>query len=130
MVTAANAVTIAEARALVAVSVEDELAQQCRLAGLPPCEREARLIPGRRFRTDLAWVAERLAVEVDGGLYTQGRHTTGAGAEADMEKAALLIGQGWRVLRVSPRHVRNGQAVAWITAALGARICGLTPHAR
>lgn len=100
---------------------ETTLLMQCRLAGLPPPLPQYPLIPARRFRFDLAWPAHRLAVEVDGGLYVGGRHSRGPGAEADMEKAALAIALGYRVLRVSPRHVRDGRALAWIEAALGAR---------
>ena len=119
MTAAANAVTAAEARALTSGSApEQALMLQCRLAGLPTPTPQAALVPGRRFRFDLVFLAERLAVEVDGGLFTGGRHSRGLGAEADMEKAALAIGLGWRVMRVSPRHVRTGQALAWIEAAL------------
>jgi len=33
-------------------------------------------------------------------------------------KAAAALALGYRVMHVSPRHVRNGQAVSWIEAVL------------
>jgi len=39
-----------------------------------------------------------LAVEVDGGTWTGGRHTRGAGFEADCEKLNAAVIAGFRVL--------------------------------
>ena len=39
---------------------------------LEGCVREHRFAPPRRWRFDLAWPAERLAVEVDGGRWQSG----------------------------------------------------------
>lgn len=85
---------------------------------LPHPWREYRFHPTRRWRFDLAWPDQRLAVEVEGGIWTNGRHTRGAGMEEDMRKynAAALL--GWRVLRVSGRMIGNGEALNLITDAL------------
>lgn len=77
-------------------------------------EPEYRFSPPRRWRFDFAWLALTLACEVEGGLWTRGRHTRGAGYEADCEKYAHALLAGWRVLRVTPRQVASGQAVSWI----------------
>lgn len=58
-------------------------------------------------------------VEVQGGLFSGGRHVRGAGAEADCEKFAHAAACGWRVLPVSPRMVKDGTALALVQAALG-----------
>jgi hypothetical protein len=88
-------------------------------AGLPRPEVEYPFAaPQRKFRWDYAWPAVLLACEVDGGLYVGGRHSRGAGREKDMEKNAEGLLRGWRCLYVSPRHVRNGQAVAWLEQLL------------
>ena len=73
----------------------------------------------RRWRFDFAWPADKVAVEVQGGLWTGGKHSRGAGIENDYEKgnAAQLL--GWVVLHVSPGQIRSGQAVQWIKQALG-----------
>ena len=59
-----------------------------------------------------------MLVEVDGGLYVNGGHTRGAARERDYERDAEAMLLGFRVLRVSPRQVKNGKAIAWITALL------------
>jgi len=99
-------------------ALEDRLVWQLKTLGLPVPEREGRLIPGRRFRCDLYWPANRLVVEVDGGTFVQGRHSRGAGQAADAEKGNLLVLLGWRVLHVTTPHVRTGQAARWIEQAL------------
>lgn len=97
---------------------EAELLAQIVLAGLPIPEREVCLIPGRRFRTDFFFPEARLAVEVDGGVWTGGRHTTGQGFTQDCEKTNELTLLGYRVLRVTPEHIRSGKALAWIERGL------------
>lgn len=94
------------------------LAAQCRMSGLLAPVREHPFWPGRRFRFDLAWPERYVAVEVDGGAFIGGRHTSGAGFETDCVKLSEAAARGWRVLRVTPRHVKSGQALGWVTRAL------------
>jgi hypothetical protein len=110
-----------------AVDKADELAFQLKAAGIGGWEREFRFHGERRWRCDLAFPARRLAIECEGGLYISGRHSRGAGAEADLEKYAELAIAGWRLIRVSPRQIRNGMALAWIERAL-APLGGLEPQ--
>ena len=65
---------------------------------LPQPESQHKFHPVRRWRFDAAWPDALVAVELHGGTWSGGRHTRGAGMEADCEKmnAALLL--GWRVL--------------------------------
>ncbi|HWB15954.1 MAG TPA: hypothetical protein VG538_06055 [Vicinamibacterales bacterium] len=90
------------------------LVGQCRLAGLPLPERELRFWPGRRFAFDLAWPDRRLAVEIDGGVWTAGRHVRGAGYTRDCVKFAEAAIRGWIVIRVTTGHVVSGEAVEWV----------------
>lgn len=96
----------------------DGLVFQARAVGLPEPVREHRFHPVRRFRFDLAWPTHRVAVEVDGGVFTGGRHARGAGIRRDAEKFSEAAALGWRVLRVLPEHVESGQAVGWLERAL------------
>jgi very-short-patch-repair endonuclease len=81
-------------------------------------ETEVRFHPVRKWRFDYAWPEHKVACEVEGAIWVRGRHSRGAGMEADMEKYNTAAELGWRVLRVSPGHVKNGQAVAWIEKVL------------
>lgn len=81
-------------------------------------EREYRFHPDRKWRFDVAFPFKMVAVEVDGGAYVAGRHTRGAGFEADCEKQSEAAALGWRVLHVTPRQVESGQALQWLERAL------------
>jgi hypothetical protein len=82
----------------------------------PVCEQAFH--PTRRWRFDLAFKIAKLGVEVDGGGFVQGRHSRGMGMERDTEKFAEAMVLGWRVLRVTTKQVRCGQAIAWIQKLL------------
>lgn len=77
-------------------------------------------VKARLFRFDLAWPVERVAVEVDGGVWAGGRHTRGSGFVKDMEKLNLAVLLGWRVLRYTPQDLkqRPAQVVEEIRQAL------------
>lgn len=75
------------------------------LAGGPPLEREYRFHDKRRWRADFAQVEARVLIEVEGGIWVNGRHNRAAGFNADLEKyleAGLL---GWRVFRLGPDQI-------------------------
>ena len=80
---------------------------------------EHRFHPLRKWRFDWAWPDQMLALEIEGGVWVGGRHTSGAGFVKDMEKynAATLL--GWRILRVTPSQMKNGEAYDLIDQALG-----------
>jgi very-short-patch-repair endonuclease len=96
------------------------LDRQCQLAGLPMPTPEYRFHPTRRWRFDLAWPDKSIAVEVDGAVYTGGRHTRGKGFENDMEKVNAAVLAGWAVLRFSTGMVRDGRALGVIEQLLKA----------
>ena len=95
-------------------NLEDLLYSHIRLIGLPPPAREYRFHPSRRWRFDFAWPIYKVAVEVDGGIYSRGRHVRGSGFERDAEKRNAAVIAGWRVLHFTPRMVRSGTAVQTI----------------
>lgn len=66
------------------------------------CVKEYRFHPQRRWRLDYAIPAYKIALEVEGGVWTQGRHTRPKGFLADMEKYNTAAVMGWTVLRVTP----------------------------
>jgi very-short-patch-repair endonuclease len=107
-----------EAKASKRLKLEDLLAAQIRMARLPEPLREYRWNPERRWRFDFAFVSQRLAVEVEGGTWVGGRHTTGSGFEADCVKYAEAVVAGWRVLRFTGAMVNDGRALGYLERAL------------
>lgn len=98
--------------------LSDMLSFQLKALGIPHL-REMRLIPGRKFRTDI-FIQPHLAIECDGATWTGGRHTRGQGVEDDCEKQCLLASLGYRPMRVTKRQIKLGLAAAWIQAAMKA----------
>lgn len=84
-----------------------------------PPEQEYRFHPQRRWRFDFAWPEERVAVEIEGGAWVNGRHTRGSGFGEDCRKYNEAVVLGWRVLRVTGEHIENGSAMNWLMRMLG-----------
>lgn len=70
------------------------------------------------WRIDFAFVAEKLAIECEGGTWNGGRHTTGTGFDSDCEKYNKLTLMGWRVLRFTGSSIKSGVALQTIEVAL------------
>lgn len=96
--------------------------QQAATAGLPDPVEEYRGIHGRRFRFDLAWVEERIAVEIQGGRWIQTTgHNSGRGLERDYEKSNLATLNGWIYIQTTPEMVEDGRAIALVEEAFAVR---------
>ena len=89
-----------------------------RALGFPEPTPEHRFDPSRRWRFDYAWLPQKLAVEVDGGTFIGGRHSTGAGYRRDCEKLNAAAVAGWRVLRFTPEMLRDGSAIETLEEVL------------
>ena len=90
----------------------------CRLQGLKP-EREFVFARPRKWRFDFAWPTRKLAVEVEGGTWIQGRHNRGSSIGKDMEKYNRAARDGWIVLRFTTEMVTKGQAINEVLEVLG-----------
>ena len=71
----------------------------------PPLEKEFRFHPTRRWRADFAHILSRTLIEIEGGIYINGRHNRGAGFAADLEKYLEASLAGWRVIRLGPNEI-------------------------
>lgn len=58
---------------------------------------------GRFFEADCLWDGQRVIVELDG----RETHGTGLAFEKDRERDRLLQSEGWRVIRVTWRQLRD-----------------------
>jgi very-short-patch-repair endonuclease len=72
--------------------------------GYTPKE-EYRFHPKRRWRFDLAIPELKVAIEIEGGIWTGGRHTRGTGYQKDMEKYNAAQMLGWKVFRYTPQQL-------------------------
>jgi hypothetical protein len=97
------------------------VAALCRAEGWPVPDAELVFAAPRRWRFDLAWPAERLAVEVNGGVFMAGRHARGAGLRNDYEKLNTAQLMGWRVIQILPEQITDGTLTSLLTRAFMAR---------
>lgn len=79
-----------------------------------PFSREHKFHPDRKWRFDfvLLPLTRKIAIEIEGGIFNNGRHTRGKGFETDAMKYNAAVMLGWRVLRYStaqvhPAHVKE-----------------------
>lgn len=106
--------------------IEERFVQQLALAGYLPrqsfqspyafkgyYERNCRFLDGRDLELDFAWPLLRVGVEVQGMA-----HRIKAKFRADMEKRALALLAGWRVLEIGGAEVRSGIGVKWASRVI------------
>jgi very-short-patch-repair endonuclease len=74
----------------------------------------------RKWRADFALPSFRILIEVDGGVWSGGRHTRGAGFIKDQEKTNAAGILGWIVLRFTPKDVENKSMFEVVRSAVAA----------
>ena len=80
--------------------------------------KEFKFHPSRKWRYDYAIIESKIAIEVEGGVWSGGRHTTGKGFTGDMEKynAGTLL--GWRIFRVTPETLITDKTLRMLDCAI------------
>lgn len=74
--------------------------------------------PVRKWRFDYAFPGAKIALEVEGGVYTGGRHIRPKGFLGDVDKYNAAAVMGWRVLRVVPDRLRTFATIEMIKNAI------------
>lgn len=59
----------------------------------------------RKWRIDYAWPEIAIALEIEGGIWSKGRHITPRGFLKDMEKYNKMAENGWLLLRYEPNNI-------------------------
>lgn len=73
--------------------------------------REFKFHPQRKWKFDYLLLAPgNIAVEIEGGVWIQGRHNRGQGFMDDCEKYNAAAMYGYRVLRFPTEQVLDGSA--------------------
>ena len=101
--------------------LEEDLAWQIKIAGLPEPKREYRFHHTRKWRADFAWPEFKLIAEVEGGVWNQGRHVRGKGFIDDCEKCNEAATLGWTVLRFPEMFISDGRALEWLERIINDR---------
>lgn len=65
--------------------------------------------PERQWRSDIAFPAAKVAVEIDGGIWTYGRHNRAASMLDDMEKGNGYAARGWLVFHTPWEWIDGGR---------------------
>lgn len=74
---------------------------------LRPVQQHRFAAPDRQWRFDFAWPEQKVAVEIDGGIFVHGGHNRGMQMTADHEKANYATIRGWRVLRYGTKAMQQ-----------------------
>jgi len=82
-------------------------------------EQEYKFHPKRKWRADFLITGTKILVEVEGGIWSCGRHTRGKGYIGDMEKYNEAAMMGFTVLRFSTEQVKAGVAIKQIEQLVG-----------
>lgn len=97
------------------------LAMLMTAAGLPEPQTEFRFHPSRKWRWDVCWLRQKVALERQGSTWTGGRHTRGKGYRSDCIKLAEGQLLGWIVVYATADMMRDGTAFALVERALESR---------
>jgi len=82
-------------------------------------EQEFYFHPERKWRADFHLIDKKILVEVEGGIWSGGRHTRGKGYLGDMEKYNVATMMGFQVIRFSTDQVKSGHAIQQIEKMVG-----------
>lgn len=85
------------------------------------CVREYRFHPTRQWRFDYAIPDLRIAIEIDGGIWINGRHNRASGYLGDMDKFNAAATLGWVVLKFTPQEQYTAKALDLITLTVAER---------
>ncbi|MFA3075286.1 endonuclease domain-containing protein [Acinetobacter pittii] len=77
-------------------------------------EQEYKFHPTRKWRADFLITGTKILIEVEGGIWSGGRHTRGKGYIGDMEKYNSASMMGFTVLRFCTEQVTSGIAIQQI----------------
>ena len=74
------------------------------------CVKEYRFHETRRWRFDYAIPDYKIAIEIDGGVWIEGRHNRPKGYINDLEKFNEAAAAGWLVLKFTPQQQYTAKA--------------------
>ena len=85
--------------------------------------KEYRFHSTRLWRFDYAIPRLKIAIEIDGGIWIQGRHNSPKGYINDMEKFNEAAALGWVVLKLTPQQQYTRAAFDLISRTVNRAKC-------
>ena len=82
-------------------------------------EQEFQFHPTRKWRADFHLKGRKILVEVEGGIWSNGRHTRVKGYLGDLEKYNAATMMDYQVIRFSTEQVKSGKAIEQILKLIG-----------
>lgn len=73
--------------------------------------REYQALAPRRYRFDFYIPSMNLLIELQGGIWIRGGHTTGGGIQRDCRKMDEAVLAGYNVMHFTTRDVDDGYAI-------------------
>lgn len=70
---------------------------------------EFKFHPKRRWKFDYCYTREKLAIEIEGGIWIRGRHNSPKGFKKDMDKYNHATLLGYRLLRFAPDELMRAK---------------------
>lgn len=83
------------------------IADALRSLGVEDVRQEYKFLHDRRFRFDVAIPSSKVAIEFEGGIWSNGRHTRGKGYANDAKKYNMATMHGWRLLRYTTEDTKT-----------------------
>ena len=83
-----------------------------------PLQKEVALIPRRKFRFDFVHTASKTCIEIQGGLYSRGRHTRGKQMEKEYLKWLLAQSLGYTIIPIGTEQVEDGKVLELIAKTI------------
>lgn len=78
-------------------------------------------LPERQWRSDVAWVDQKVALEIDGGTWVSGRHNRPSTSLNEMDKNNGYASRGWLVFHAPWAWVKDVDFAGQIITALWRR---------
>jgi len=95
------------------------LSGYCRQKGYPDPIAEYEFHPTRQWRFDVAFPEAKVAIELEGGVWSSGRHVRGNGYESDCQKYTEAAILGWKLIRLTWSQVDRGDLWGYLDRVFG-----------
>lgn len=95
---------------------KQKIIDYCKLVGYPEPIEEYQF-SGGLWRFDLAWIDEKIAVEIHGGVWIGGHHVSAEGFSSDRAKMNQAMVLGWRVIETTYDQINRGEFWNWLNSA-------------